>query len=109
MLPQVFECGQLLLVFGVDRGQVIGHEIGAFRRRSGSRGSQEALRSAPSWSWRDFEGCQRPVEDLDLINQTVLEPAVAEPLADRDLVVAAAGDGLGQVVAHDFALLRGGR
>ena len=47
---------------------------------------------------------QRPVEDRDLVDQAVLEAAVAEPLADGELVATAAGDVLGQRVADDLAL-----
>ena len=47
---------------------------------------------------------QRAVEDLDLVDQAVLEPAVAEPLADGEEVVAAAGDLLGELVADDLAI-----
>ncbi len=52
----------------------------------------------------DLQGRQGAVEDLDLVDQSVLEPAIPEPLADGDLVVAAAGDVLGQMVADDRAV-----
>ncbi len=47
---------------------------------------------------------QRAVEDLDLVDQPVLESTVAEPLADREVVVAPAGDVLGQMVPDDLAV-----
>ena len=51
-----------------------------------------------------LERRQRPVEDRDLVDQAVLEASVAEPLADGQLVAAAAGDVLGQLVADDLAI-----
>ena len=57
----------------------------------------------------DLEGCQLTVEDLDLVNQPILETAVAEPLTDGELIVASAGDVLRKVVANDLARWRGGR
>ena len=68
------------------------------------RGPGSCASVVPSWSWATSSGVKRPVEDRELVDQAVLEAAVAEPLADGQLVAAAAGDVLGQLVADDLAL-----
>ena len=50
-----------------------------------------------------FQGSELTIEDLDLVDQAILEAAVAETLTDGEMIVASAGDVLRKLVADDLA------
>ena len=49
-------------------------------------------------------GVSACVEDPDIVDQAAFETAITEPLAEGDVVVAAAGDLPGQLVTDDLNL-----
>ena len=84
LLAQLLQRRQPRPVLGVDVGEVVGEQVLPLRggERRGSRASVSASGLAVA-ELGDLERRQRPVEDRELVDQAVLEPAVAEPLADR--------------------------
>ena len=99
LLAQLLERRELGPVLGVDGGEVIARrDLAAAPGVSAAGIVRQSFRERRAIvKLGHFERRQRPVEDLDLVDQAVLEAAVAESLADRELVVPAAGDVLGQL------------
>ena len=107
--PCGLQCGEMLRPFGVDRGQIVIEQ--SFLRFGGQRPRSVALRRETGLvtflrNGFRFEFGQFSAEDAEIVNRSAFESAIAKAFTQRDVVAAATGDFLGEIVFDHLARRR---